>query len=669
MMIRKKIVSVALSLMLITGTVTALPYSASAVFTSEDNYFYDVIKEDNTVEIQGYNGSLKELSVPEEINGMKVAGIGERAFSGKDIISVRLPVSVKYIKTSAFQNCSKLVKVDFSNGIEKIYGSAFLNCTSLTGVEFPDSLKNIGKSAFQGCSMLSSATFPDNISDIAQDAFTNTFWLDNFPTTGIVYAGKFAYTYRGRCPETLIFDEGTLGVSSSFFTSYNSEKLVNIEIPASVNNFKTASLGECSILENINVNSKSNTYYSKDGILYTKNKKNLLAYTRGRTADSFDVPEGVTSISCFHNDNVEKVYLPTTMKTIKKEAFFGCYRLNYVSLNEGLTTIGDSAFENCAYMNTLVLPNTVTSLGARVCYNCEVLTELVLPNGLTEIKDGAFGACARLKTVNISSGLRSIGANAFADCGMLSEVIIPRWTRTIGENAFSNCPALKSVKLTGSINEIGSNAFGYAVNEETYLMEKVPDFLIKCVQGSAAELYASSNGFAFEYFIEPYEPEPVDPEPEPVTPVVKKTSITLKKTSAKLYVKQTTSIKVTVKNKKGTTTFASANKKVAKVDKNGKVTAVKKGTVKITVKNNGVNKVFKVTVINPTLNAKSKTLKKGASFKLKIKGKVGTAKFSTSKKKVATVDKNGKIKAKKKGKAVITVKTNGLTLKCKINVK
>ncbi|MBQ7503922.1 MAG: S8 family serine peptidase [Ruminococcus sp.] len=149
----------------------------------------------------------------------------------------------------------------------------------------------------------------------------------------------------------------------------------------------------------------------------------------------------------------------------------------------------------------------------------------------------------------------------------------------------------------------------------------------------------------------------------------KQTYITLKKSSASLYVKGTYKIKATVRNPKGKTTYKSSNAKVAKVSSSGKITALKKGTAKITVKNNGVKKTFTVTVKNPKLNASSKTLKKGKSFTLKITGKIGKAKFTTSNKKVATVTSGGKVKAVSKGKAVITVTTNGVKLKCKITVK
>ena len=158
-------------------------------------------------------------------------------------------------------------------------------------------------------------------------------------------------------------------------------------------------------------------------------------------------------------------------------------------------------------------------------------------------------------------------------------------------------------------------------------------------------------------------------EPAEKTPTTAKTTVTVKNAPKTLYVKGTAKIKATVKNGKGATTYKSSKTKVAKVSASGKITALKKGTATITVTNNGVSKSFKITVKNPKLNKSKKTFKKGSTFKLKITGKVGKAKFTSNNNKVATVNKNGKITAKKKGKATITVKTNGINLKCKITVK
>ena len=150
----------------------------------------------------------------------------------------------------------------------------------------------------------------------------------------------------------------------------------------------------------------------------------------------------------------------------------------------------------------------------------------------------------------------------------------------------------------------------------------------------------------------------------------KQTAISFRKSSAVLYVKGKVTIAPIIKNANGKTTYKSKNAKVAAVNANGKVTAKKKGTAKIAVTNNGVTANFTVTVKNPVLNASKKTLKKGKSFKLKVKkGRIGKVTFKSGNKKVATVNANGKVTAKKKGKAVITVTANGVNLKCKVTVK
>lgn len=163
---------------------------------------------------------------------------------------------------------------------------------------------------------------------------------------------------------------------------------------------------------------------------------------------------------------------------------------------------------------------------------------------------------------------------------------------------------------------------------------------------------------------------PAVTEPTTSAPKQEKTSLSLTSYSKKLYVGKKYKITTNIKNAKGATTFKSSNTSVAKVSANGTVKAIKKGTAYIKVVNNGSSKTLKITVKNPKLNKTSKTLRIGKSFKIKIAGKVGAAKFVSSNKKIAAVSKSGKVKAKKKGRAVITVVTNGkIKLKCKIKVK
>lgn len=155
----------------------------------------------------------------------------------------------------------------------------------------------------------------------------------------------------------------------------------------------------------------------------------------------------------------------------------------------------------------------------------------------------------------------------------------------------------------------------------------------------------------------------------PTKPLVKKTTVSLARTNGSVYVKGRTTVKATVKNGKGKTTYKSNNTRVAKVSSTGVVTGVKKGIAVITVTNNRVSRTFKVTVKNPTLNKTTLNLKAKKNYTLKVQGKIGKVTFKSSNTKVATVNAKGKVVAKKKGNATITVKANGITLKCKVKVK
>jgi uncharacterized protein YjdB len=126
--------------------------------------------------------------------------------------------------------------------------------------------------------------------------------------------------------------------------------------------------------------------------------------------------------------------------------------------------------------------------------------------------------------------------------------------------------------------------------------------------------------------------------------------------------------------------YNSSKKSVATIDKAGVITALKKGTTTITVKAGNKTQKFKVTVgtVLPkkiTLNKKSVSIKAKATTKLTVKwsptnADPKTVTWTSSNKRVATVDKNGKVKAIKKGKCTITATTwNGKTVKCSVTVR
>lgn len=157
-----------------------------------------------------------------------------------------------------------------------------------------------------------------------------------------------------------------------------------------------------------------------------------------------------------------------------------------------------------------------------------------------------------------------------------------------------------------------------------------------------------------------------------------KVAVTIPKTT--LYVGDSknnkTPLTVTYNNKKVTKgiKYSTSNKKVATV-KSGKIVAVKKGTATISVKYKGKTCKSKITVKNAklTLNQKKMTLKKGKTYTLTVyangtKVKATSVKWTSSNKKVVSINKKGVIKGLKNGKATITAKTSYGKVNCIVTI-
>ncbi|MBR6808143.1 MAG: leucine-rich repeat protein, partial [Clostridia bacterium] len=133
--------------------------------------------------------------------------------------------------------------------------------------------------------------------------------------------------------------------------------------------------------------------------------------------------------------------LPSTLKEIKREVFNNCRALTSVTLPDGLTAIGTSAFSECASLKTANIPASVTSFGTSIFSNCSALTEVSLPEGLRTIPGSMFGGSGLTK-VTIPSTVTVIESSAFADCDRLKTVHIPANVTTLGGAAFTRCNGL-----------------------------------------------------------------------------------------------------------------------------------------------------------------------------------------------------------------------------------
>lgn len=175
----------------------------------------------------------------------------------------------------------------------------------------------------------------------------------------------------------------------------------------------------------------------------------------------------------------------------------------------------------------------------------------------------------------------------------------------------------------------------------------------------------------------PEVPEPEKPKPEPEKPKTEEpgtqeqkavSSIKLNRKKLTLGVKETFTIRASVSpagaDKK--LKWESSRKSVAVVNAKGKVTAKKVGRTTITATASNGKKVSCRILVKKApkslrLNAKEKNLKKGKSFQIRVKLPAKTASnkitYTSSRKRIASVSAKGKVKALRKGTAVISVRT------------
>ena len=101
---------------------------------------------------------------------------------------------------------------------------------------------------------------------------------------------------------------------------------------------------------------------------------------------------------------------------------FKDYGIKTVTIEYGITSIGDYVFRGCCGMTELTLPNSVTSIADDAFHGCRGLTELTLPNSVTSIGDGAFRGCRGLTKLTLPNSVTSIGESAFYLCSGLSKI-------------------------------------------------------------------------------------------------------------------------------------------------------------------------------------------------------------------------------------------------------
>ncbi|MBQ8388590.1 MAG: leucine-rich repeat protein [Clostridia bacterium] len=398
-----------------------------------------------------------------------VYGIADYAFSYCTKIE-RISLSgIKYVGYASFGGCSELWEVAFDNALISLGKYAFASCPKLTDVYLGDVTETIGDYAFFECSSLFNMKLPSTVREIGANAFHST--RAHAAAADVIYIGDKDNTWAVGIKNSLFrgmtIKEGTKGIANYCF--YNCLILGAISMPDTVEY-----IGRAAFYENIHVtyiNISTSTKYIGDYAFY--NCGGCWFSEDGTTV----IPEGVEYIgrSAFYKcGSMVGVHIPSSVREIGPYAFFGCENLGEselfadeamtipivgsVIIENGVTTIGDRAFQGCIRLAEIVIPDSVTSLGNRVFYKCENLKKVTIGGGITDIPDYCFYKCPLLEEVIIADGVKTIGDYAFRGCEALKKVTLGKNITSIGKYAFYGC-ALESIILPDGCTAIGNYAF------------------------------------------------------------------------------------------------------------------------------------------------------------------------------------------------------------------
>lgn len=465
--------------------------AASAHDFEVDGIYYNITSSTNlTVEVtykgdyyysydEEYSG---ELEIPTAVfyNGQtySVLSIGNRAFEEcNTLTSVCLPSSVTNVGHYAFEHCSGLTSITLSEGVVTIGSYAFRGCKEINNINLPTSIESIGNYAFRGCIGLSCIVIPKNVTVIRGYTF---YACSNLTSVSI--------------PSNVAV------IEESAFEDCNA--LAEIVLPASVASVGDYAFYGCSNLISITCEAENpptlqgNQVFGgipSTAVLYIP-QSSLTAYKDAGWGGSFSSIEAIMpSGTCGDNltwkltDNGELVIEGVGKMMGYASAslvpwFDFAESVKSVVISDGVTEIGDRAFQNCSNLVTIDIPESMCRIGQDVLdgtawynnqsdgvvyidnwlygYKGEMPEDfdLSIKEGTKGIVDYAFEECVNLIVVTISESVLYIGDAAFISSGLVY-ASIPEGVISIGGGVFFGCSNLDNIAIPESVTKVGNETF------------------------------------------------------------------------------------------------------------------------------------------------------------------------------------------------------------------
>ena len=225
------------------------------------------------------------------------------------------------------------------------------------------------------------------------------------------------------------------------------------------------------------VSEENNTYKAVDGVIFSKDGKELIKYPSGKISQTYTIPEGVEKIrtGAFRNVcNTHTLIFSSTMKSLGSFALADYYCLTTLDIKnyngEAIKANAKNVFSNDTNLKEFIIDreNTAYSVIDGVLFNKEQNLIIkypcmkkgetyTIPKGV-DILEGCFEWNNYLKSVNIESNITEIPDYAFYRSNITS-IVLPNTVKKIGFSSFWMCKELESIVLPDGVKEISGSAF------------------------------------------------------------------------------------------------------------------------------------------------------------------------------------------------------------------